>query len=177
MKISKKSGDIVLTKLNQNEVYGLLKCQVPMHLVFMDENNNFFEEKTMTLSERLFDGEQRITVNGEHWEYKALITEIGQIMHSGLYLGVLMTMQDFKDNEPLIALVGSLKAEVVNSCVYIQYGKDVYCVVNRPFANGDHDKLLYYAGNDSILAFVEKGPVLIADNPHVTSVEDVLCNG
>jgi hypothetical protein len=176
MKIAKKSGNVVLTHLTQNEVYGLLKCQIPIHLIFMDLNGTFVQEKTMSLSDRLFDGVQKILVNEEEWEYKALIAEIGQVMHSGLSLGVMLTIQDFKDHEPLISIVGSLKQDVVNSAVRIEYGKEVFCVTNRPFANGDSDKLFYYAGNDSILAFVEEGPVLITDNVHVTSVQDVLCD-
>jgi hypothetical protein len=176
MKIAKKSGDILLTQLNQKEVFGLLKCQIPMHLVFMDQSYAFATDKTLSIGERVFDdGVQKLLVNDEACTYKGLIEKIGQNMH-GLSLGILFLFPDFKANEALIAIAGTLKKDIVDSAVYIAYEREVFVVVNRPFANGDSDKLFYYESNNSLLAFIENGPVLVTDNPHLTSVNDILCN-
>jgi hypothetical protein len=175
MKIAKKSGDILVTQLTQKEVFGLLKCQIPMHIVFMDSNYAFFEDKTMSISDRVFDGGmQKAIVNEEAMGYKAIIEQIGGNMHA-LALGILFTFADFRANEPLIAITGSLKDDVVDSAVSIEYDKEVFTVTNRPFANGDSDKLYFYEANNSLLAFIETGPVLVTENKNITSVNDILC--
>ena len=175
MKINKKSGDILLTQLNQKEVFALLKCQISMHIVFMDSNYNYSTDKTLSVGERLFDaGIQKVLVNDEGISYKVLIKQISDNMHA-LTLGILFRYADFKANEPLIAIAGSLKDDIVDSCVYIEYDKEVFKVVNRTFPNGDSDSLYFYETNNSLLAFIEKGPVLISDSPHISSVSDILC--
>jgi hypothetical protein len=176
MKISKKSGDILVTQLQQKEVFALLKCQIPMSLVFLDSNYTFADDKTLSLGERVFDdGTQKIMVNDEAMTYKALIEKIGNNMHA-LSLGIFFLLNDFRMNEPLIAIASTLKKDIVDSAVYIAYDKECFMVVNRPFANGDHDLLYYWETNNSVLAFIENGPVLITDNPHISSVSDILCD-
>ena len=177
MKISKSKGKVLLSSLKQNELFALLKCQIICDIVFSDVNNTFIAEKTISLGNRTLLGKlQMIEANDVLSKYKDLISNLSTIMQSGLILSIAMEVQEFKKNEPLITILSSIKEVVVDSAISIEYNNGVFLVINKPFANGDNDKLYFYESNNTILAFVETGPVLITDNNNISSIMDVLCN-
>jgi hypothetical protein len=177
MKITKKSGKITITNLKQKEVIGMLKCQMPFDIIFTDLEGAIVPELIIQLGERLVaDNKQKVWVGSDSIGYDEIIKQISINLSDGLLLGFMFDLNTFTENKPLIAIAGSLKDTVVESSIFISYAKGVFLVCNRPFKNGDSDKLYFYEDNNSILAFVEDGPVLISGNPNINSVEDVLCN-
>lgn len=173
---SKKDNVLLISALKKTELFALLKCQIPCTLRFTDTNGVFVDAESIELGLRGFNGsKQVISVNETEIHYSQLITMISERLTSGLVLIVSMEIDVFKNKEPLIVLLSNLKDNVVESCLFINYDKEVFEIQNRPFKNGDSDKLFFFEANNSLLAFTENGPVLITDNNNINSIEDVIC--
>lgn len=176
MKLSKTKKGILISALKQKELFALLKCQIAFDFIFTNSDGVELEELRLVITDRTIESNlQVITSNGAIISYKGLLDEISENAAIGLHLSILMKTDTFRKNEPLIALSANIKDAVVESCVSIAYDKEIYTITNKPFRNGDSDKLIYFEANDSILAFVEDGPVILT-NPKINSINDVICN-
>jgi len=176
MKLSKNKENIIISNLKQTEIFALLKFQIPGIIKFSDAAGYPKEELDLTLTERVFENNvQMITVNEEVISYQSLIKQIQTSMSAGLTYSLWILKPIFAKNEPLLALATSIREEIIESCVYINYDREVFGIINKPLKNGDSDKMYYFEINNSILAFVKDGPVIIQDNPSINSIEDVIC--
>ena len=181
MKTEKKDSHFVLSELKTFEILAFLKMQVPAKIVFEDKNNIRVNSEFILVERSLVNNKQIIEVDidtiSNQLEYSELLSLLSENM-VGVKLLVLIPISIYSEKEELINLISKLKEDIVNSCVYLDYDKKnkIFEVKNKPFINGDSDKLFYFELNDTILGFSEDGPILITDSVNVNSIEDVICN-
>lgn len=176
MDYSKNDGNRILSNLRQREIYGLLKCQIPMTLKFTRKNK--FE--VINLGQRtLVDNIQMIEVSDdshhaeEMIQYADLISRIQKKMKFG-ELTIEIALSISTQKESLIVIAGNIKTKLIDSCVYIDYDDGLFSLINKPLKNGISDKLYFFEKNSSILFFGENGPKILYDSPY-NNVEDLLC--
>lgn len=174
-KFIKKGSDVLLVKINSNELSTLLKCNVPCELQFRDADGNY--HTIIELGERGHNGVQNtidVVIDGESSviSYSKLIPIING--YDGLILEVLFTESIFRDKEPLLVLLNEIKSDLRSICTYIDYYDDKFLLMNNPFQNGAPNKIYYWTESNSMLAFTKNGPVIINDK--FTDIEEFLCN-
>lgn len=178
MKITKKGGDILISELKTNEIFTFLKCQIPAKIVFSD-NGNIVEEISLINRDFInnkYSIEIDINDKSQILSYNELLKIISNIMSNGYSLNILVNINIFKEKEPLIMIIENIREDVSNSCVYIDYSNNTFEIKNKPFKNGDSDKMYYFELNDTLLAFSEDGPILMTDNPKINSIDDIIGN-
>ena len=182
MKISKKDGNVNISQLKTHELFNFLKMQVISKIIFLDETNNNIDNKLdISLLNRDFINndycvEIEILGKSEIVSYTELLKIIGDnLTLTKCFVVVSISVNEFKEKEPLIVLLSSINKDITASCVFIDYNNNVFEIVNKPFKNGDSDKMYYFELNDTLLAFSVDGPILLTDNNSINSIEDVIC--
>lgn len=182
MEIKKKSGHVVLSNLKSEEVFAFLKMQIPAKIVFVNSSGQRFNSEFLLIERTFINGKKIIEVDidgiSDQLTYDKLLSKLSDNMSNTIGLEIMIPLSVFKDKEPLIVLISTIKKDIVSNCIYIDYDEknNVFEVKNKPFKNGDSDKMFYFEMNDTILGFSEDGPILITDSPNVNSIEDVICN-
>lgn len=175
-KYVKDGSNIVLKKIKPRELSALLKCNVVCDIVFLDEGG--LEEARIGLGDRGFDGTKNTievtlnTIGYQSYGYADLLALINQ--YSGRVLDVVFDMKTFQDKEPLLLMLNEIKPDMVSICTYIDYYDEKFLLMNNPFKNGTPNKIYYWTETNSILAFTQKGPVII--NEKFGAIEEFLCN-
>ena len=176
MDYKKQDNFVVISKLTQNEIFAFLKAQIECTLRF--DNGDYHDFLGLHLRQ-LKSNSQVIEIsdisNPENYiiSYSKLI----DLLTEKLALGILTVEIDqkiFKQKEPLITILDTIKLPIIESCVYIDYIDGVFALINKPLTGGISDKLYYFETNDSLLIFGQNGPRLIYESKF-TSIEDVLC--
>lgn len=178
MKIDKKGGHILLSGIKSEELFAFLKFQVPATIVFIDKNGNRADNDILLFTRDCISGTKLIEIEidgiSDMIEYSELLNKISEVHSTGYIPCIMITIDVFKEKEPLIMLMETINHDYATNCVYIDYYNNVFEVVNKPFSNGDPDKLYYFELNDTILGFSKDGPILITDNPGINSIDDVI---
>lgn len=176
-KFVKNTKTIDIVDLSEKELISLLKINVNCLLAFMKDNEVI---SYIILSERFEEnGINKITVSTLLDKNKEIsYTELFEMIRENTTLGILTAKIDikvFKEKEPLLLMLDTLKESIVNSCVYIDYlqKNNIFFILNKKKGNLN-DKLYYFEDNNSILAFSEIGPILVYGKTQ--SVEDVICD-
>ena len=183
MDIQKVKNDIVLSKLNQQELFGLLKSQINCKLVFQSQaEDNLLSNYEIFLLERSAlqkgAGTQaiKISIDGKQStvSYDTLLSHIVESSTDAL-LTVVIPVMVFSKKEPLIQILGKVKAEIIDNCVSLEYDNGMFSIIYRKLPDGSSSKLHYWEENNSVLGFSEAGPVLIYDSVKFQSIEDIIC--
>ena len=177
MDYSKNDGKRILSNLRQREIYGLLKCQIPMTLKFTKKTTKF---EIINLGLRtVVDNIQMIEVSDEshHAEKTIQYADLISMIQKKTQIGVLtveIELETSRLKEALIVIAGNIKSGIIDSCVFLDYNDGVFSLINKPLAGGISDKLYFFEQNSSILFFGENGPKILYDSPY-HNVEDLLC--
>lgn len=178
MNISKlKDGkNIRINSLKSNEFFALLKIQIPLLLVFLNQNTGKFIDTKYSISERILDGnEPKVIVNGKKVSYSTLIKELSELQSQGFLLMVETSKMDFDKKVPLLNLVSQIKESIIKSCVYLDYKDGVFSIIYKDLPDGKHSRLYYFEDTNSLLGFTEEGPMLVSDTKKISSIEDLIC--
>lgn len=180
MKITKKGGNILISELKTKEIFTFLKCQIPAKIVFSDNNGNIIDQEISLINRDFINNSYviEIDINGKSQilSYGELLKIISNIMVNEYSPDIMITVNDFKEKEPLIMMIENIRDEITSSCIYIDYNNNTFEIKNKPFKNGDSDKMFYFELNDTLLAFSEDGPILMTDNPKINSIDDIIGN-
>ncbi len=179
MEYKKTSNNILLSDLTQSELFGIIKSQIECELIFTQNDSPIYSLK---LYSRTIKGNQQvieietITKAKEIVNYPTLLKYVKEGYELGI-LNVVIKKKLFKEKEPLIAIIDTIRQEIIESCIYVDYDKKIglFSVINKDLSNGFSDKLYFYEDNNSILLFGKEGPKLVY-NEKFSSVEDILCN-
>jgi hypothetical protein len=181
MKVTSRNGkNMVYSELNDREIFAFLKCNIPSAMrLYNPKTNNY--EFTVDLRDRVLDeGKQKVLaiVNKEtkdplYFNY----SEILNLINPEWLLTFETTIFIYNDQKPLIDILGTIKSDIIDTCVNIHYinKEGVFGVINTPFTNGKPDKMYYWEENNDILYFGEAGPELIKDTD-VLSIESLICD-
>ncbi|MCK9416603.1 hypothetical protein M0Q97_08110 [Candidatus Dojkabacteria bacterium] len=179
MEYTKTPKTIILSDINHKELFGIIKSQINCKLNFIKNDNILYSIK---LLKRTINGTMQ-TIEIETLEspkqivaYSTLMNLITENQQIGI-LTIEIDKQTFKDKEPLIVISDSIKSEIIESCIYMDYEPKVglFSVINRNLNNGFSDKLYFFENNNTILFFGKEGPNLVY-NEKITSIEDLICN-
>lgn len=180
MKYNKIKNNILLTEINQRELFALLKSQIECDLIFTNSEELIVYQlnlkqrkvvnKTQTVDVEFQDGKIMNIAYPTLFQYIKEGYEIGN-------LSIEIKQKVFQEKESLIAILDSIKSEFVESCVFIDYLKkyNMFSVIFKDLSNGFSDKLYYFEDNNSMLIFGKNGPTIIIEDS-INSVEDVICN-
>jgi hypothetical protein len=183
MHIYKKSGEIYFTSMKFEELITLLKIQIPCKIIFSDT-----EEKTLVASKTIFIGERKLVGRVQSISYtineKEVTTTYNDLLElistycngHGYTFSIVIEQNDFRDQESLLRLIPEINLDVIQNCVYLKFENDVYVVMYKPFENNDSNSLYYFETNNTLLAFTEKGPELLTENPNISNITDIICN-
>ena len=172
-KYTKKGSNIEITELNKNEILALLKANISCTLSF-SRNDTIMD--SIVLVERIFQNSLNkiiIEFKGKTQQinYDTLIAQVGKNLSFDI-LTVIVDEKTFKEKEPLFLLFDKVKTEIIENCVFFDYVKEVYSIINQPI-KGLSNKLYYFEANNSVLLFGENGPKLIYNK--FTAVEELFC--
>jgi len=174
-KFIKNGSEINIVELSDNEVIALLKINIQCKLEFGETG------KSIMLGDRLENsGINYISVSideGKTYEiidYTKLLEMITTNYQDGI-LHVSVLKNDFQAKEPLLLMLGTIKEEIVHSCILIDYDlkNHIYSIINKS-ENGLSNKLYFFEDNNSILAFGKDGPSIIYGK--INSIEDLICD-
>ena len=176
MKIYKKGSSTIITDLSMPELAQILKIQVPLQIVFI---NNKEILKKINIGERLVHAnKQKIVCNNTITRYDVLFEEIGEgLQLDGAKLSVVLKLNDFRTQETLFKIVGKIKNEIFENCVFYQnlLGMDAVLIENKPLANNDSDKIYFFNKNATILSFSANGPEIFTESVKVNNITDFMC--
>lgn len=181
MEYIKQKGSIVISKINNKEFGALIKSQIPMTIAFFDHSGQEIAGTKIVVFERLLKGNQQAIRIGDATNpdyvvsYSTIIGKLTEYSDLGYIFKIRIKELIFKQKEALIAIASGINSAIAANCVCLDYTDGMFSIINKPFPNGDSDKLYYFEDNNSILGFTKSGPALIMDSPKVQSIEDILC--
>lgn len=174
----------IVKNLTPDILFELFKFQIPISIIFVDEENNENIDYRIKIESRVFDkGENKPLVligNGTSLfkdSYDRLLTSIDMKVNEGYKYGVFASVQDLTTKKNLIKLLGKINKDLISMCTFIDYNfKDNYFELrNQPLKDGNSDVIYYFEKDNSILQFDDEGPSLFM-SPSVNNITDILCN-
>lgn len=181
MDIQKVKNDIVISKLNQQELFGLLKSQINCKIVFTSQSDlsDIYEIGLLersALQKGVGIQAIKISIDGQEStvSYDTLLAHIVEASADAL-MSIVIPVMVFKKKEPLIQILGKVRQDIIESCVSLEYDNGKFSIIYRKLQGGLSSALHYWEENNSVLGFSEAGPVLIYDSVKFQSIEDIIC--
>lgn len=172
----KDGKNLRINSMKSSEFFALLKIQIPILLVFLNQKTGKFIDTKYRLTERILDGnEAKVIVNGNKTSYGTLIKELSELQSQGFLMMVEVNQNDFRIKAPLTNLISQIKDTIVKSCVYLDYKDGMFSIIYKDFPGGKHSRLYYFEDTNSLLGFTEQGPMLVSDTTKINSIEDLIC--
>ena len=174
----------IIKNITPQILFELFKIQIPMTIIFVDDEGNENIDYRIKIEQRIFDkGENRPTVRLGTSNtlfkdsYDRLLTKIEMNVGEGYKYGVFATIQDITLKQNLLDLLGKINKDLVETCTYIDYNKkeNYFEIRNKPLENKNSDVIYYFEKDNSILQFSADGPELFVSEG-VTNITDIICN-
>lgn len=178
MKLTKIKGYIGIYDMTPDDIGCLLKFQIPLAITFFDFENKKFHKEKLNLGLRTgrfgiheIENTQQLSVDGIVSYITEMLTDYPE-----LTLMFLIQTKDYNNKKPLFELIGKIKPEIYQSCVFIDYQKDgdIFKIENLDNTDGTPEKFIYYNSNDTYLIFDSSGPKLVTDDAKVNSILDLV---
>lgn len=183
MKLTKNGGNLVVTDIDITDIIRILKVDIPCKLTFI-KSNSIDESQTIELFER-----KKINKNSTIYvaskEKKKMISGFDYVMKLietrkdlGYQMICLFDINSLSYGQgEIIKLLPKLSTQIVMGCAYITFEENPNRYeIHYLNINGNLPcKSIYYVENNSMLAFTDNAPILITDNPKLTSIADFLC--
>lgn len=176
-----KNGTIIAHDLTKEELYNLLKVQIKMRFVFVSPQDESIPLGFIYLLDRVVENNvQQITIseesNGKKQEivgYSTVLSKIEQLLQVGVPT-VVFESKFLKKKLPLVEIVGDIKEEIINGCVFIDYNDGMFSIVNKP-QNKQPNSMYYWEETGSVFIFGPSGPKLLFTSKF-DSIEELICN-
>ena len=185
MKIIKQGSRLLIKDISPVDLARLIKCNIPMVLTFpnVDGTNNQTDHDIELLERSSTKPSHAITIKSKERKSltpvstDTLVMFINDRKQYGWLTEAYIEIRNAENYGPLIEILPNLKESLVYECAYIDYMLETnkYVIAYFDFPNKTSNKVLYYEDNNSMLTFTEAGPMVITDNPGVSSVRDLIC--
>lgn len=183
MKITKNGNNLVINDIDVVDLIRILKVNIPLKLCFI-KNNKIEQTETIEIFSRM-KIDKNSTINISSREQKNQLTSYNTVLDYVSIRGTLgyQVLVIFEINKltygqgELIKLLPKLKESIVNGCAYITFEENPnrYEIHYLNINGSEPKKLIFYVDNNSMLVFTESNPMLVTDNPKLSSIVDFLC--
>lgn len=175
-------GTIVGYDLTSTEIRNLLKAQIKMRFIFLSPQDETIETDTLYLLDRIVDGNtQRIFISDVSFATDSKIKEASyydvlKILQEKLannIVNVVFSRELLMKKKPLIDIIGDIKPEIIDGCVYIDYKDGMFTLMNKS-KNNLPNCMYYWEETGSMFVFTEEKPILMYKSKF-DNIEDILC--
>lgn len=169
--------------INDDVLFELFKFNIPLMICFTDEYNVEDENLRITIVERFYTKNDNIPIvkfgkgNKKFKDsYERIVNKINEYISSGYTFTVLTTQEVLTKKKPLFELLGKIKNDFIDGCVFIDYNyNDKYFEVRNQQTKKNNPNVLYlFESDNSLLIFDDNGPQLFVHDG-INNVMDLLC--
>lgn len=181
MKFKRNKGNTITAyNLTSKEIYNLLKLQIDMNFIFVTPVDNQTPVGSFWLFDRVVESNTQCVYFSEKLDgsrskivsYEEVVNKLHEFLETSVCTVVFNTI-DFKQKLSLLEIVGSIKEDIINGCVFIDYNEGVFSVKNKS-NNGLPNELYYWEDTGSLFIFTESGPRTLFES-NFNSIEEVIC--
>ena len=173
----------VVKNITPEILFELFKFQIPITIIFIDQEGQENIDYRIKIEERIFDKNENkplVRLGSSTTLYKdsydRLLTSIDMKVSEGYKYGVFASSSDLTLKKKLIDLLGKINSELISMCTYIDYNsKENYFELRNQPIDKKSDVLYYFEKDNSILQFDSDGPSLFM-SPSVNNITDILCD-
>lgn len=175
-------GTVVGYDLTSTEIKNLLKAQIKMRFIFLSPQDETIQTDTLYLLDRIVDGNiQKINISDVSFatdkEIKeSTYSEVLKILQEKLannIVNVVFSRETLMKKKPLIDIIGDIKPEIINGCVYVDYDNGMFTLMNKS-KNNLPNCMYYWEETGSMFIFTEEKPILMYQSKF-DNIEEILC--
>lgn len=155
-----------ISEMSLQELVVAIKLNFNFDFISKDGNDNHVEK--IRISKEGYQYE----LNDEKINYDNLLKTLSKQLQQYNF-SILLSKEDWDNYQHLILIGEKINKSLISNCLRISYEpKEKMYFIKFPDKNNLPNEVYYFASNDSILMFNEKGPKLLISE--TTSIEDIL---
>lgn len=146
----------------------VVAIKMNFNFIFTSKENNGYPVHAFNVTKEGY----KYAINKDVVNYDELLKNISDYLQQYTFT-ITLSKEDWDNYQHLILISEKINKSLISNCLRISYEpKEKMYFIKFPDKNKLPNEVYYFASNDSILMFNEKGPKLLISE--TTSIEDIL---